>query len=201
MRRKDMNKVLFLLAVLMMCNTSYAADPISERPAYSAGDYWIFTEDGKDVRVEFVREEKEHYVFSRDGVQVVKNLTLTNVDQLDRGYPGPIVKFPLKKGKWWNYEYTAQLMASSNLPDQGRVARYEVADYEQIAVPAGTFWAFKITVTKETRRRGKPMGSATYWYSPEVKQIIRSSEAGNPLLELKEYKIKDKGSEALRVPS
>ena len=65
-----------------------------------------------------------------------------------------------------------------------------IAAYEQITVPAGTFWAFKITVTKESKKKGISKGSATYWYAPIIKQIIKSIEEEKPTSELKEYKIK-----------
>lgn len=178
---------LLVLFVLIMSVVSYAADVVVEKPVYSAGDYWIFVnEKGDTTKVEFLREEEEQYVFSRDGSQVVKDFDFTEK------HPGPIIRFPLKKGQSWTYEYTGQSAVSFTKRSPRMVARYEVADYEQITVPAGIFWAFKITVTHESGRAGSghSVDAATYWYAPDVKQIIKGSEVREPLLMLKEYKIK-----------
>ena len=181
-----MNKVLFLLAVLMMSNISYAGDQITERPVYSAGDYWIFTENGKDVSLEFLREEKDRYIFNRDGVQVVKDFDLTEEKRM-RDYRGPLIKFPIKVGKVWTYNI--EKYGDFRLREAGRQAKYEVATYEQITVPAGTFWAFKITLSIYEMKYWEKRFFTEYWYAPDVKQIIRLSKEGK-ILELKEYKIK-----------
>ena len=49
-RREEMKRVLFLLPLLILFGVSYAADPVAERPTYSAGDYWIFSADGKVIQ-------------------------------------------------------------------------------------------------------------------------------------------------------
>ena len=182
-----MSKVLFLLAALFMFDISYAADPAAERPSYSAGDYWIYTDNDKQVKVTFLREEKDRYIFERGGTQVVKDFNLTTVEDKTGGYPGPIIKFPLTVGKWWNYEFEAEAIAGTK-QWTGRIAKYEVESYEQITVPAGTFWSYKITVTIVASKFQKFMSSAHYWYAPEVKNIIKSSVKGK-LFELKQYKV------------
>jgi hypothetical protein len=183
-----MSKVLFLLVTLFMFDISYAANPAAERPSYSAGDYWIYTDDDKEMKVEFLKEEKDRYIFEAGGTQVVKDFNLTNVGDKTGGYPGPIIKFPLTVGKWWNYEFQAETIAGSR-QDAGRIAKYEVESYEQITVPAGTFWAFKITVTIVSKKFQQFVNSAHYWYAPEVKNIIKGISKGK-ILELKQYKIK-----------
>jgi len=182
-----MSKVLFLLATLFMFDISYAADPIAERPAYSAGDYWVYAGDDKQMKLTFLREENDRYIFERGGAQVVKDFNLTTVEDKSGGFPGPIIKFPLTVGKWWNYNFEAEAIAGSR-QWTGRIAKYEVESYEQITVPAGTFWAFKIAVTIVGSKFEKTVGSAHYWYAPEVKNIIKSSSKGK-LFELKQYKV------------
>ena len=180
-----MNKVLFLLAVLMMSNISYAADPVVERPVYSTGDYWIFTENGKDVRLEFLREEKDRYIFNQEGIEVVKDFNLTE-EKRKSDYRGPLVKFPIKVGKVWTYDYEGK---GIHFKSAGRQAKYEVTAYEQITVPAGTFWSFKITLSIYETTYWEKGFSTEYWYAPDVKQIIRFSKEGR-VSQLKEYKIK-----------
>ena len=61
-----------------------------------------------------------------------------------------------------------------------RDADVKVVSYEQIKVPAGTFWAFKIEEHRVTRGAKGPKASFGYnttaWYSPEVKNIIKVEE-------------------------
>jgi len=183
-----MSKVLLLLAALLMFDISYAANPAAERPSYSTGDYWIYADDDKKMKVEFLREEKDRYIFETGATKVVKDFNLTNVGDKTGGFPGPIIKFPLTVGKWWNHEFQAKTIAGSR-QDAGRIAKYEVESYEQITVPAGTFWAFKITVTIVSAKFQHFVGSAYYWYAPEVKNIIKGIYKGK-ILELKQFKVK-----------
>lgn len=188
-----MRGILFVFLILIMVGICYAQDLIVERPTYSAGDYWIFIhEDGKEVKIEFLREEKNHYVFNKNGTELIKDFNLTSIEKKGLyGFPGPVIKFPLKVGEWWNYEYEKETDITKR--SRRMIARYEVTAYEQITVHAGTFWTLKIDVTKEDPgrmgRKTKFKGSATYWYAPDVKQIIKSIEK-EKASELKEYKIK-----------
>ncbi len=184
-------ELILLLFIASLCAISYASDIVVERPIYSSGDYWIFIgEKGRSSKLEFLREEKDKYVFRKDGTEVVKDFSLMDVSK--SGFPGPIVKFPLKIGKWWNHEFAVETQKTGTGRGQ-RIARYEATDYEKITVPAGTFEAFKITVTIEAlvshKQGSKTVGSVTYWYAPSIKQIIKA-EKGELLWELKDYKIK-----------
>lgn len=50
-----MKTIFFLLATFLITNVSYAADPTTERPRYTAGDYWVYKTDAKDYGFTFVR--------------------------------------------------------------------------------------------------------------------------------------------------
>jgi hypothetical protein len=53
----------------------------------------------------------------------------------------------------------------------------KVVAYEQIKVPAGTFWAYKIEENRVMRGTKSRRGyNATVWYSPEVKHTVKSEE-------------------------
>jgi hypothetical protein len=118
---------------------------------------------------------------------VVKDFNLTPVRDISSGFPGLIIKFPLTVGKWWDYEFEAD--DTTTKKETKRIAKYVVESYDQITVPAGTFWAFKITFTIVGAKFGHTLKSGDYWYAPEVKNIIKSSFKGD-LLELKQYKVK-----------
>jgi hypothetical protein len=142
-------------------------------------------QDGDENKIEFIREEEDHYVFSKNGTDLLKNHKLTRIGEKARkGYPGAILKFPLKVGKWWEYEFEKHAHGSI----KKRIAKYTVESYEEITVPAGKFLAFKISVSIE-KIRGNIQGSAHYWYSPDVKRIIKVNEKKRQSV-LKEFKIK-----------
>lgn len=191
---KKKSVLLILLFVGLISVVSHASDVVADRPAYSAGDYWIFIDGkGQSNKLEFIREEKDTYVFSRGGKEIVRDFNLMDVSRAG-GFPGPIIKFPLKKGAWWKHEFSR---TSETGAESGKgIARYEATDYDKITVAAGTFQAWKVAVTIEavTHRKGggassKVVGSATYWYAPDVKQVIKA-ETGKQSWELKGYKIK-----------
>ncbi len=180
--RKIICSTLFF--VLIIFTISYAENSIVERPTYTTGDFWIFTTaDGEDVKIEFLKEVKDRYYFSKNGVQVIKDFNLTPKQSKKQGYPGPVIKFPLKVGKSWTYNYRTKERSEGS---KFRIARHRVIAYEQITVPAGTFWTFKVEVKKENDKRNVK-GSVTYWYAPDVKYIIKSSR--NTGKTLKEYKV------------
>ena len=163
---------------------AHAENYVVERPTYTVGDFWIFTTaDGEDVKIEFLKEEKKRYYFNKNGVQTIKDFNLTPKQSKGLGYLGPVIKFPLEVGKLWTYNYRGKLTSKGS---KFRIARYNVIAYKQITVPAGTFWAFKVEVNKETEG-GKFKGSHTYWYAPAVKYIIKDSSKKKE--RLKKYKV------------
>lgn len=180
-----MKTIFFLLATFLITNVSYAADPTTERPRYTAGDYWVYKTDAKDYGFTFVREEVDRYIFEKGGAQFAKDYNLAAIGVMKGGAPGTFVKFPLAVGKFWNQDFTVEDMT---VRDTARVAKYAVESYEQITVPAGTFFAYKITVTYASVKYGHIYGSGEYWYAPEVKNIIKSAFRGK-IMELKKFKV------------
>lgn len=187
---KRMRNISCLFILLISFADNSASEPVAEIPTYAEGDYWIFvsktTEGSEDIKIEFLKEEKGHSIFSRNGEQFKDFHDIVKKSQ-PAGYPGPTLKFPLTVGKSWDVEFKADIGPGDTIKDPWRVAQYKLEAYEQITVPAGTFWAFNISVGIETKKLGKFMGSINYWYAPEVKQIIkRSGKGGNA--DLQDYK-------------
>lgn len=189
---KRVRNILFLLVLLMSFADSSASEPVAERPTYNEGDYWVFIsktlKGSEEVKIEFLKEEKGHYIFSRNGKQV-KDFNDIVEESVPPGYPGPTLKFPLSVGKSWDVEFKAEDGPGGMKRDIWRIAQYKVETYEQITVPAGAFWAFDISVDIETKNVKKFLGSIHYWYAPEVKQIIKRSGKGGTA-DLKDYKTK-----------
>jgi uncharacterized caspase-like protein len=90
------------------------------------------------------------------------------------------LKFPLEPGSSW-------LSSGSFKSHDGSSGRnefeYRALAWEQVTVPAGTFWALKIDVggwrynlTTAVRSQMDPQRiEGTVWYSPEVKYAVKSS--------------------------
>ena len=50
-------------------------------------------------------------------------------------------------------------------------SRWEVHDFEQVTVPAGTFRAIRFSVVD--RVRDAVWHDNTYWYAPEVRTVVK----------------------------
>jgi hypothetical protein len=159
--------------------TAVGADkPRAERPTYQVGDKWIRT-DGIYV---LVRIDKDIYVFSAGGgkeVHLSKDLGFTKIilegrTELDLE-PAPRFNWPLEVGKWG----TVRLLWRSPLPQPlpnftGTVGViWQVEAHEEVATPAGSFRAFRITQKIETVAgsyggSGQQFGQVMLWYAPDV---------------------------------
>jgi hypothetical protein len=87
------------------------------------------------------------------------------------------LKFPLSAGQKWTYEYVTRPPGSKF--DQRRSAEVNVVGMEQVTTPAATFKAYKLIRSESWTvgsLRGQRGGSTTtYFYSPETRSIVKSS--------------------------
>jgi hypothetical protein len=193
-----MRNIIAVFIVLVVNSICFAEAPVADKPIYNPGDTWVYVkDDGKKVKLEFLRTEDDKYIFLKNGKkEVVMDADLCDTGRKAKGrFPGPIIKFPLMKGKTWDYTHKFGKQAGPDVTKGGPVERtsvYEVTEYEQVTVPAGTFRAFKIVVTVEMGVIGKGQyrGTHEYWYAPEVKQIVKSSEYKIGTMKLKKYKLR-----------
>lgn len=178
--------VLIICATLVLsASVSHASEQVAEQPQYKPGDYWVFTTGSSaqaDVRLEFVSQDKDGYVFLVNGVRTEKwDKYLSRSRGGTGGYPGAVLEFPLKAGKYWKREYTVG-SAEMRRP---MIARYSVEAYGEFDFPTGKFRAYKLESQMiATTNIGKTAGTATYWYSPEAKMIINAFGGF-----LKEYRV------------
>ncbi|HVN31357.1 MAG TPA: hypothetical protein VMT45_05185 [Thermoanaerobaculaceae bacterium] len=78
--------------------------------------------------------------------------------------------WPLTVGRSWEQQYRRERPVERQTREEG--ARWSVEAEETVTVPAGTFRALKITLF--SRATGARL--AEVWYSPEVKQMVKSRE-------------------------
>ena len=87
-----------------------------------------------------------------------------------------LLQFPLYIGKKWSTAYDAEDASSRAIRRNGET---NVTGTEQISTPAGTFRVFKIeryeTGIKNKKRGGNERATYTYYYSPEVRAIVKFS--------------------------
>ena len=94
-------------------------------------------------------------------------------------YQRPYLKFPLSVGQKWTYQYEGRFPGSKFY--SRRSAEVNVVGIEQVTTPAGNFKTYKliwsetwpITVSKGHQEHGG--NTFTYFYSPETRSVVRSS--------------------------
>lgn len=197
-----MKRTIIMVLVLTFVSVCLAEVPIAEQPVYSSGDTWVYIQKNekksteKKVKLEFLRVDSDRYVFLKnEKKEYITDFNLTIEKRKSHGrYPGPVIKFPLEKGKKWSYTHLAGEHGGPDFSKRSieRTTTFEVVAYEQVTVPAGTFWAFKVVATVEggSTLRIYDRGTHTYWYAPDVKQIVKSNEYRIGTMELKKYILK-----------
>ena len=95
--------------------------------------------------------------------------------------------FPLELGKEVEMEKTTtQFMNGSQVQDPiVTTEKYEVDSKVDITVTAGTFSCWKMIMYDSARDV-----TTTMWYSDKVKSIVKTTENGKTMMELKSYSVK-----------
>ncbi len=197
--------MLLLVIVFVAAPITYAGDQykppadykgvIAEKPKLDKGDRWEFGRRDKVITYEFVETRSDDFVFHlqwdewksenkketefrNSDLNVIQRIDENGDEELITPYRGPF-SFPLWVGKKWSYSFSSSEKGKRGSP--GELVTIEsdvkVVSYEQVKVPAGTFWAFKIEENRH--RRGAKRGRAqtgtniTVWYSPEIKFSVK----------------------------
>jgi hypothetical protein len=110
----------------------------------------------------------------------------------------PENKFPLTVGQRWNQDFK---WFDSHGTSYSSLSRLNVAAFEKVVVPAGTFDAYKTVQEIETRKNGADAdlitGRVITWYAPAVKKYVREEmitfsngrERNKTVYELMEYSL------------
>jgi hypothetical protein len=196
-----MKKSILIGAIFLFISTGFAEAPVAEQPTYHEGDTWVFMQKNikknkeRKIKLEFLRMDGDNYVFLKNGKKEVKwDSGLTSFKRKEHGrYPGPVIRFPLKQGKRWDYTHLSGKYGGPDITKRStkRTTTFEVVAYEEVTVPAGTFGAYRIIATVEGGAGQQvKRGTHTYWYAPDVKQIIKSHEFRIGTMELLKYTLK-----------
>jgi len=149
-----------------------------ERPTWRVGDRWLYAwttgatkgvkksevlgvRDVGGVQYNVLRVEKAHLYYTSElhwAASIVESRVVARATP-----PQPWFNWPLEVGKRWQYQGAYE---ERERKDQMRDS-YRVVGVESVAVPAGTFRAFKIV---------REVDSAVvdqYWYAPNVRWYVK----------------------------
>jgi hypothetical protein len=93
------------------------------------------------------------------------------------------LKFPLSVGQKWTYQYETRPAGQPR--DQRRSVEINVAGIEQVTTTAGAFKAYKLSKSENWSTTGRGGGTGggsnttTYFYSPETRSIVKSSNVND----------------------
>ena len=168
-----------LLVPLQLCAQT------AERPELRPGERWQFVEYQTVPSTQPNRE----WIIARagangfEGTENGEPLRLDgelNVLESPRAqYSAPrLLRFPLSVGDEWRYESDWLFKATGS--SGASTVRVQVLAFESIAVPAGSFGAYRLVARAHVLGKS-PKGSlvdaevvTTYWYAPSARAVVRS---------------------------
>ena len=188
-----MKKLLMLGCLTVFLTTMvYAQDKI-EAPVWNVGDKWSFT-SGNTVMVMNADENTYTVKFltpDSESVRIYEKSSLNRLYSIERdrqvkyrGVQKRILNFPLDIGKSWKDSCTAKPIGSTPAsPEFQYFETYTVLGWEDIVIKEGKSKGLKIEYKQgRVTERGLPTkeGKAYYWYSPDVKYLIKYQYEKSP---------------------
>jgi hypothetical protein len=191
---KNLSVSLVVITLLLFGINSVLAQDKAEKPTFKEGDSWQFN----TTRSKIASTAQNLGITQLDYTQgKVKAFSVEGSDKSEINLvPGDstsqallarlglsdelqTLRFPLSVGQKWDFTYETRAPGVKN-PTRRQV-EINVNGVEQVTTPAGTFKAFKL-VREETwmltrGRQGSERRNmtATYYYSPDTKSIIKST--------------------------
>lgn len=187
MRNKSGLGMMILSAFLILASNLRAQEQ-APAPVYNEGDIWVFrvTEHmsaentkGLDGNYKVIYKGGKFIVAFPGGEKPQNRQNLGQVKSMldEPNDKKQLLQFPLSVGKKWTTSYEAEIRGASR--PTSRNGETKVTGTEEITTPAGTFRAFKIeryeTDLRRKKRGGDEQGSYTYYYSSEVRGIVKLS--------------------------
>ena len=185
-----MKKIVFLAWPILLLAQVVSAQEKVEAPVWNVGDKWTLTQGavievtGVDQRTYRVRLPNETVFFDKSTLNRAFLLQGKKRETYKEGQR-KLLNFPLTPGKNWKDSYSAQLqwgetytsrVNTSSFGDEASFFEsYKALGWEDVDVPAGSFKAIKIEYKREwsAPATGMREGKAWYWYSPEVKYLVK----------------------------
>lgn len=194
----------FSLAIANLIAPSLAMAQTVNAPKYAVGDSWTFRSTDRwtgkvesestntiiGIADEFVRLRFDNRVADIMTGQlgaVVSNIGTQRADftfnfsSKGKQYSRVTYAWPLEPGKKWVDEYILEIRQSDGRKlEFANSSKAEVAGWETVAVPAGTFKAIKVihvnTITDTTGADAPTISKVVYWYAPVVRRQVKIEE-------------------------
>jgi len=188
-----MKKMIILGCLILYFGTmAYAQDKI-EAPVWNVGDKWIFTSgdtmmvmnaDENSYTVKFLTSRGEEYISIRDKSSLNILYSMEGDKRIEyKGRTKRLLNFPLDIGKSWKDKFVSRARRSG-LGDTENMyfETFTVLGSEDIVVKAEKFRAIKLEYKQEGMGGGRTwQGKAWYWYSPDVKYLVKCQYEKNPV--------------------
>jgi len=187
MARNKVGAGIFILSAWLILAANSLAQEQTPAPLYREGDVWVFNVADKGLTQSTKGLDGNYKVVYKGSKFTVgfpgreKPPTKLDLSELRRMLDEPnekkqLLQFPLYVGKKWTTAYEAEDASSRVIRRNGET---NVTGTEQISTPAGTFRVFKIeryeTGIKNKKKGGNERATYTYYYSPEVRAIVKLS--------------------------
>lgn len=174
--------IMAAIAATVLPKFGMAENTPADRPALKVGDKWkVERYDGYTKKLLFA-EETVVTAISPANIDIAVNGSpgkmtpdLTGLDSprmaSDPGYQ--LLRFPLEVGKKWDFK--TQWLNKQNGVKGGAQLDVEVKAMESVKVPAGEFEAYRLEASGylNTVTGRNWSATATYWYAPKAKSIVR----------------------------
>jgi hypothetical protein len=180
--------IMILSAFLIFASNGNAQEQ-APAPVYNEGDIWVFrvtehmsaeTTQGLDGNYKVIYKSGKFIVAFPGGKKPESKQNLAPVKGMldEPNDKKQLLQFPLAIGKKWTAAYEVESAVNSRR--RHRNAETKVTGAAQITTPAGTFRAFKIERYETTsggrkKTSGDTIGTYTYYYSPEVRGLVKLS--------------------------
>ncbi len=197
-----MKKRIILGFIILFLAPMVWAQEKFEAPTLNVGDKWIYGDkSGSKWIQEVVVIENDIYVirygnetcgFDKNTMNFIYTIDENNRRKKFTDTRGKVLNFPLYIGKKWSNVVTRTPKRGKSF-EQNYIEEYFVSSYEDVKIMAGTFKAFKIEYLQKNIMTMRETARGAYWYSPDVKAIIKRVEevslsTGN--MELEFYQLK-----------
>jgi len=175
--------------MIVMGALNLSAQEQAPKPTYQEGDFWQYKVSTKDwitgntsealngiYELTYTQGRVTAFLLSgtnREEINVSPDTSGQNLLPLLGGTDERLsLKFPLSVGQKWTYEYRNRAPGAKSAWTHH--AEVNVTGVEQVATTAGAFKAFRLeeSVSFGTQRAF----STTYFFSPETRSVIKSTE-------------------------
>lgn len=174
-----------MASILLLTAFSVFGQERAEAPTYKDGEFWQFRVAERDFigQTSAALDGEYELAYVAGQLKIFKLGSDQKIDVDAAGIPqqtiilewmfsrgsyqgGQSLKFPLSIGQKWSYDYMAS--ARGGRKETLRSAEVRAVGIEDVSVPAGTFRSFKLV------REATADQLFTYYYSPQVKAIVKA---------------------------